>query len=64
MPQWTPRKTLRAWAIIDPEGHIHVDSTLETEERAWEVALGWPSQEEIEGRKKEGWKAVIVTVIY
>jgi hypothetical protein len=64
MPEWKTRRTLQAWAIIDPEGQVHIDSSLETEERNWEVALGWPPQEEIDGRKKEGWKAVKVTVIY
>jgi hypothetical protein len=64
MPEWIPRKTLTCWAIIKPDGHIVLDSTFDSEARAWQVVLGWPPEEEIEHAKKTGCIAKRVTCIY
>lgn len=53
----------RAWAIIQPDGEMYIDTKFEDEAHAWTVCLGWPSEEEIEERKAEGWQARIVSIL-
>lgn len=50
------------WAIIWPTGRILADSTFSSEGHAWQVALGWPDNQEIELAKSLGYKAVQITV--
>lgn len=57
------RETIRAWVIIKPDGDIVLDSDFKSELDAWKVGLGWPSDDEIEQAKKDGYRAVMATVI-
>lgn len=51
-----------AWAVEDPEGRVLADSTFRDEAHAWQVALGWPSQDEIDHAKKRGYKAYLAEI--
>jgi hypothetical protein len=50
------------WAIVWPDGKLLADSTFKDEDHAWQIALGWPSEEEILAAKAAGYKAVQVEV--
>lgn len=63
MTKWKDRKITQAWAIIKPNGDILLDSNFADEAQAWQVALGWPSDDEIEIAKKEGYRAVFAAVV-
>ena len=56
-------RKIEAWGIIRPTGHILIDDSWGDEDAAWHVALGWPTNEEIEWAKTSGWRAVRVTVM-
>lgn len=56
--------TREMWAVVLPDGHIVTGSDLNTEERAWTIALGWPGEAEIEHEKKRGAFAVKATLTY
>lgn len=60
---WKNRKTRRAWAIVKPDGAILLDSEFASEDQAWQIVLGWPSDSEIEHAKKSGYRAVFATVV-
>ena len=64
MPKWKELRTVRAWGVIYPDGHILLDTKFETERDAWRVALGWPDESDIENAKKHGYKAVFASIIY
>jgi hypothetical protein len=52
-----------AYGIYDPDGAlVHVDINGENERDAWFIYCGWPDDEEIESRKKSGYKCVRVAV--
>ena len=51
------------WAILQPDGEMVIGTDFESEADAWRVATGWGDNEEIETRKREGWKAVRAAVI-
>jgi hypothetical protein len=53
---------IKAWGIVFPDNFIMVDSNFTTEARAWRIALGWPSEEEIERAKRNGHRAVLLTI--
>lgn len=50
------------WAIVWPDGRILADSTFKDEDHAWQIALGWPDDVEIEMAKRQGYAALQVTV--
>lgn len=52
-----------AWAVEKPDGAIIAETDFKTEERAWEVCLGWPSKEDIDYAKRHGYKAYRVTLV-
>lgn len=45
-----------AWVVVGPKGLYYV-GLHEGEADTWDVALGWPSNEEIIGKQKLGWYA-------
>lgn len=50
--------TNKVWAIVWPDGKkILADSNFKDADHAWDIALGWPSAEEIARAKKAGYKA-------
>lgn len=51
-----------AWAVEDPAGQVLADSTFRDEAHAWQVALGWPSEEEISDAKRRGYKAYLAEI--
>ena len=51
------------WAILKPDGEMVIGTDFESEDDAWRIATGWGDEEEIEQRKREGWKAVRAAVI-
>lgn len=51
-----------AWCIVRNDGSLLADSTFATEDHAWKITLGWPSPDEIESAKKEGYRAVKVRI--
>lgn len=55
-----PRVT--AWAVEDPEGRVLADSTFRDEAHAWQVALGWPSEQEIAHAKRRGYRAYLAEI--
>jgi len=63
MAEWKERKTIRAWAIVKPDGEILLDSEFKSEADAWKICLGWPGDGEIEEAKINGYRAVLATVI-
>lgn len=46
---------MSAWGWKRPDGSFVVDSSLENESHAWQIALGWPDEDEIIAAKREGW---------
>lgn len=50
------------WAVCWPDGRMLADSTFTDEAHAWQVALGWPSAEEIAYAQAQGVVACRVTV--
>lgn len=54
---------LDTWVIVGPKGlayaGLHVD-----EDHAWEIYLGWPSQDEVKARKAQGWYAAKATITW
>ena len=53
---------MEAWAFIRPDGSYLVDSSFFDEKQAWMIGLGWPTPDEIEHRKKEGYKVKRIKV--
>jgi hypothetical protein len=47
---------MNTWVIVGPSGLYYVGLHA-NESSAWSIALGWPSSEEVESRKKSGWYA-------
>lgn len=45
-----------AWVVVGPQGLFYV-GLHDGEADTWEIALGWPSQEEIAEKKRLGWYA-------
>jgi hypothetical protein len=50
------------WAVVWPDGRILADSTFKDEAHAWQIALGWPDDVEIEIAKRQGCRALLVTL--
>ncbi|MDD5688511.1 MAG: hypothetical protein PHE88_11850 [Elusimicrobia bacterium] len=63
MTEWKDRKITQAWAIIKPNGDILLDSDFANESHAWQIALGWPSDDEIAEAKNNGYRAVFAAVV-
>lgn len=74
----SPHDLHTCWAVVWPDnwlqaahgnrvlgapGAILADTKFESEEEAWQVALGWPSADEIAYAKKMGVKVVRVTIL-
>ena len=57
------RLARQSWCVIRPDGSVLVDSHFKNEANAWQVALGWPDDEEIEEAKTKGYRAAVVTII-
>ena len=57
------RLARQSWCVIRPDGSVLVDSHFKNEANAWQVALGWPDDEEIEEAKAKGYRAAVVTII-
>ena len=66
-PNWTktPKGKIarEMWAILKPDGEMVIGTDFESEADVWRIATGWGGEEEIEQRKREGWKAVRAVVI-
>ena len=53
----------RPFVMVSPQGLAYVG--LHTDESdCWQVALGWPSQEEIDARKAEGYAVYPATLTW
>ena len=52
-----------AWGVIRPDGSVLVDSRFKDVDSAWQIALGWPDDEEIEEAKTKGYRAEFMTVV-
>ena len=66
-PGWQRRggfAVREVWAVVKPDGDVLAEGGFKTEADAWAIALGWPSPEEVEHRKREGYFAVKATVTY
>ncbi len=50
------------WAIFATDGIAWVGLAV-NEKRAWTIALGWPSEDEIESAKAKGWYACPVDLV-
>jgi hypothetical protein len=54
---------LRPFAVYSPRGCVHIG--LHTSHAdCWQIALGWPAQEEIDQHKAKGWYCVEGTFSY
>ena len=51
------------WVVVAPEGVVYL-GLHQSENEAWQVALGWPPEEEIFNRRKEGWYAAQATTTW
>ena len=45
---------MKVWAMLFANGRVLADSDFKSAADVWRVALGWPSNEEIEAAKKRG----------
>ncbi len=52
---------LMPWVVVSGNGVMWL-GLAKDEDCAWTYALGWPSKEEIEDKKKKGWYAKDATV--
>ena len=50
-------------AILKPDGEMVIGTDICTEADAWRIATGWGGSEEIEQRRREGWRCVNVVVL-
>lgn len=53
---------IETWAIVFPNNRVVADCDFMDEAHAWTVALGWPSDEEIEDAKRKGYRAMLLTI--
>lgn len=53
---------LQSWAFIDERGRILADTTFESADDAWRIALGWPTISEIDEAKARGCRVARVTI--
>lgn len=51
------------FAIVAPDGLFWLGLAHDTA-HAWQIALGWPSPEEIAFRQRHGWACVTVQVTW
>ena len=49
------------WVVVAPNGLSWLGLARD-EHSAWQIALGWPDQQEIDSHKQEGWYAAEATV--
>lgn len=56
-------KPLMPWVVVGSQGVYWLGHSRD-EEGAWDIALGWPDQQEIDLRKQEGWYAAEATVTW
>lgn len=54
---------MSTWVVVAPQGLDYV-GLQEDEAGAWRCALGWPSEDEIEARKRAGWYAAKATITW
>jgi hypothetical protein len=58
------KKTRHVWTAILHDGTLIADSSFSDEAHAWQVALGWPSDEEIAEAKRLVDRVVRATITY
>ena len=51
------------WVLVAPDGVAYV-GLHDDEAGAWSIALGWPSDQEIEDHKRAGWYAAQATMTW
>lgn len=51
----------KTYVVVAPSGLYWV-GLAEDEQAAWEIALGWPSSDEIADHKKRGWYVTMATL--
>lgn len=56
-------KAVEVWAYISPDGRILADTTFKDENHVWQVALGWPTAEEIEKFKEQGCRVEKIKIL-
>lgn len=52
---------LMPWIVVAPAG-VHWLGHAKNEDHAWQIALGWPGEAEVQFYKQLGWYAVECTV--
>lgn len=50
------------WAIVSPAGAVHADTDFRDENHAWQIVLGWPTEQEITDAKEDGYRAIEIPV--
>lgn len=59
-----PNRQMRGWAIVRIDGTVFVELGRDCDEAtAWQIALGWPSEEEIAWHKARGARAFRCKVV-
>jgi hypothetical protein len=56
-------KFRQPWVVVAPDG-VHWLGEASDEAGAWNVALGWPDQGEIDWHKTAGWYAAPATLTW
>lgn len=51
------------WVVCGPRG-LYWIGLCRDEQQAWTIALGWPTDEDVEAHKKHGWYAAKATVTW
>jgi hypothetical protein len=57
-----PRETVRALALVGPNGRVIANTAFTNESNAGFKGLGWPDAHEIEGAIRLGFRAAEVTI--
>lgn len=53
---------VEAWAYIDADKRILIDTTVDDPDVMWRIALGWPTRGEVEYAKANGCRVVRVRI--
>lgn len=53
---------VRGYGIYDSAGRLHHVGIHRDEQSAWTIYLGWPSDEEIEQNKRQGFRCIPVII--
>lgn len=57
----TPDIPQMPFVIVAPDGVFWLGHARD-EAHAWDICLGWPSQDEVAARKRDGWYCARATV--